>query len=401
MNKLQSILLLISTLIFFILFSCSENVLDPVNPSAKIIEELSTVQTKVQFGLDRIYNYKLAVESSYLPSDSLKVKAFFTNGGIRIDMDLYDDGISDSLYRNDLVASNNIWSGGINSNDFPEEGDWELNIEVFILDSTLISDHIFTNILVNSNTAPQINSITGIVEADTLESGFDTRNLTISITDPDNDAIGYNDNQTLKLEIRNRDNIPKDYVFQREDPLSNLMIQLDSTLACSLATNNNYDLTFIATDYYGEVDSLSFGSIRIENTAPIIINVEYPDSINTPESGILWVYAQINDSQGHLSYQDIDSVKIKINSEFHELLDDGIFIGSGDEEENDGIYTKGFSYDVGNSGSFGIEILASDNAGNISSPVYGNITLYSVKNNINIGNDNVQEHNYSNPFNTK
>ena len=402
MKRYKFIVLIAVVVSMIVLGSCSDNVVESEEKSASIVEELSVVQTKVQFGVDRIYHYKIAVESNYSPTDSLVVLASFINGSTSLAMEMYDDGISDSLLRNDLVASNNIWSGGINSSDFPSEGIWDLSIEILVFDSVLVGgDQRFTVILVNTNTTPVIDGIVEISDGDSLISGFDTKNLTVSITDPDNDASGYNDNQTLKLEIRNRDNIDKDYEFVREDPLGNMVISLDSTLAYGLATNDQYTLTFIATDSYGEADSLSFGSIRIENTAPSIKNVEYPDSINTTESGVFWIYAQINDPQGHLSHQDIDSVKIMINSTPYELLDDGDFIMSGDEIENDGVYTIGFSYDVGDSGSFGIQILANDKVGNISSPVDGNITLYSEKNNNNIGNSNVQKFNYSNPFNTK
>ncbi|MCK5760931.1 MAG: hypothetical protein KAH33_06525, partial [Candidatus Delongbacteria bacterium] len=248
---------LITIILAILIFSCSENIVDPIDKKAEINEDISIIQTKVQYGIDRIYHYKIAVESNYTSEDSLIVLASFTDGSTSLTMKMYDDGISDDSLRNDVVASNNIWSGGINSNSFPSEGDWQLNVEIFILDSTLVSEYVFNNILVNTNTAPRIDFVNGIVDADTLESGFDTRNLMISITDPDNDALGYNDNQTLKLEIRNRDNIDKDYEFARVDPLSNMVIQLDSSLAVELATNDNYDLTFIATDYYGESDSLS------------------------------------------------------------------------------------------------------------------------------------------------
>jgi len=397
--KFITILVVFVLALFFI--SCTENRTDSIALTAKVKDDQSIIPTKVQFGIDRVYNYKVVVESNYSPLDSIYVKAYFTNGINIVDINLYDDGVSDDSLRSDLVASNNTWSGGINSNDFPNEGIWQLNVDILVANSIVINEHIFSDILVNQNTSPEITSIIGIEGADTLESGFDTKILTISIIDPDNDALGYNDNQTLKLEIRNRDNIDKDYEFVREDPLSDMIISLDSTLASGLATNDNYTLTFIATDYYGEADSLEIRNIRIENTAPTIKNVEYPDSINTTESGVFWVYTQINDSQGHLSHQDIDKVEIVINSTPYELLDDGDFAMSGDENENDGIYTIGFSYDVGDSGFFSMQILAYDKAGNISSPVDGNITLYSEKNNNNIGNSNAEKFNYSNPFNTK
>jgi hypothetical protein len=382
--------------------ACSDSVLESEEKSASIVEELSIIQTKVQFGIDRIYHYKIAVESNYLPTDSLTVLAYFTNGVININLPLYDDGVSDSLYRNDLVASNNIWSGGINSNDFPNEGDWELNIEVFILDSTLISDHIFTNILVNSNTAPQINSITGIVEADTLESGFDTRNLTISITDPDNDAIGYNDNQTLKLEIWNRDN-SKDSVFVREDPLGNMVISLDSTLASGLVTNDNYLFIFTATDYYGESDIDTIKSVRIENIEPIIYNLQYPDTVFVPADNTIFidfnVTVNVNDPQGYIA--DIDSVNITTNST-RQMRDDGEGL---DEFENDGIYTMSYSINSSffpeDTAELPFTIEAIDKVYNKSNQLSGTlIFIKDTKSKTNREND-VQKFNYSNPFNTK
>jgi hypothetical protein len=313
-------------------------------------------------------------------------------------MALYDDGVTDDSLRNDIAASNNVWSGGINALDFPFEGEWLLNVYTELSGISLESFDPFTGIMVRNNTAPVITGLSGIAEYDTLQSGFQPISITLSISDPDNDASGYNDNQSLKLEIRNRDNIPKDYEFVRTNPLSNMIIQLDSTLASGLKTNNRYKFTFIATDLYGEADSLALDYIRIENNPPVIVSVEHPDTINTAEQGVFWIKSLINDPQGHLSYQDIDKVEIELNSDFYSLLDDGEFAVSGDEIENDGIYTIGFSYNSGNSGTFGFTIKAYDKAGNISMAYDSSITLSPDKSQSSTGKINEIRYNYSNPF---
>ena len=226
--------------------------------------------------------------------------------------------------------------------------------------------------------------------------------------DPDNDALGYNDNQTLKLEIRNRDNIDKDYEFIREDPLSNMVIQLDSTLAAELKTNNSYDLTFIATDYYGESDSLSFGSIRIENTAPYLSELNYPDTVFIPiaDSTYFSVTVNVNDPQGHLESQDILNVELILvisgSPTSFDMRDDGDFNNSGDLVADDGEYTKNFKVLSTNlEDTYPLTITATDEAGNISNELSGELIFIKDTKSKTHRVDNAEKFNYSNPFNTK
>ncbi len=405
MNKLKYIMTLVASLSALVFISsCDQE--DPLTPeTSKYIifnREGSVIPTRIQFSKDIKYFFRLSFDSNYLQEDSISVLAYFTSGTDTVNIDLYDDGVIDDSLRNDLAASNNVWSGGINAQSYPAEGDWRLNIESVKRENTIKVYEPVEGIRVRSNTAPDIVSVTGLTENDTLNSGFTTRNIVVKVDDPDNDASGYNDNQTLRLEIRNRDNIPKDYEFTRQNPLSDIVFQLDSTLAASLKTNNRYNMTFIATDYYGEADSLKLDFIRIENLPPAIVSTEHPDTINTADQGVFWIRSLINDPQGHLSYQDIDRVMITINTKDYELLDDGDFMTSGDENENDGIYSIGFSYDQGALGTFSFSIEAYDKAGNISEIYQSNIVL-STKNsrNINTGNNNETDYDYINPFKHK
>jgi hypothetical protein len=400
--------ILLSALISILLMSCEKDV--PVQTSedkyAEPALEISVIPDRIQFGLDKIYYFRIAFDTNYYSGEGFRPYAYFISGTEIIELPLYDDGFSDDSLRNDLAASNNVWTGGFNSKDFPAEGEWPLYLESYIFDDLIETYQPVAGILVKNNTPPVIEHITGISENDTLSSGFDPISVVLDINDPDNDESGYNDNQTLKLEIRNRDNIPKDYEFERSDPLSDMVIGLDSTLAAGLKTNDRYKLTFIATDLYGEKDSLSLDNIRIENTAPTVYNLMYPDTVFIPvqDSVYFSIEVNVNDPQGHLENQDIEQVEMAIPSLSYSagMRDDGDFYTSGDREVNDGIYTISFWVRSTNEEAvYPFGITAEDKAGNISPEVNGTL-IFSAggKNHIKRGSDET-DLNYSSPFNIR
>jgi len=399
MKKLTDIMITAAmTVALLAVWSCAQE--DPVVPNEEkycVLEtEKSIVPVRVQYSKDIIYYFRVAFDTNAYTDDSLNVTSFFTLGEDTVGLDLYDDGVSDGLLRNDLAASNNIWSGGISGLSFPEEGDWVLNVQTEMTGIRTETHEPFTGIRVKTNTTPVINSVTGISDPDTLISGFPARIVNVSITDPDNDATGYNDNQSLELFISGRSS-SKTYNFIRQDPLNDLVITADSTYAAGLISDR-YSLRFIVTDYYDESDTLTTNRVYIENTPPVIVETVHPDTVTTTENGVMWIRSRVNDRQGHLSYQDIDRVEIEINSYVFQLLDDGEFNYSGDETENDGIYSVGFSFDAGDSGSFDISITAYDKAGNLSPEYQSSIILVPGKTENTHGKYNETNFNYNNPF---
>lgn len=415
MNKLKYIMTLVASLSALVFISsCDQE--DPLTPeTSKYIifnREGSVIPTRIQFSKDIKYFFRLSFDSNYLQEDSISVLAYFTSGTDTVNIDLYDDGVIDDSLRNDLAASNNVWSGGINAQSYPAEGDWRLNIESVKRENTIKVYEPVEGIRVRSNTAPDIVSVTGLTENDTLNSGFTTRNIVVKVDDPDNDASGYNDNQTLRLEIRNRDNIPKDYEFTRQNPLSDIVFQLDSTLAASLKTNNRYNMTFIATDLYGEKDSLALDYIRIENTAPEIKNLLFSDTVIVPADTSLFVFYKVtinvNDPQGHLENQDIKEVLLTTNSS-NSMRDDGDQdsgeYSSGDLAKDDGIYTvtfkvKGAYFFPNPVAVLPFNIKAYDKAENESNLIE-DVFVFVKDSKSRIKRDkNEQEFNYINPFST-
>lgn len=400
--------LFFTALLAVLLISCEKDL--PVQErEVKYAEpdlSISVIPERIQFGIDKVYYYKIAFNTNYYTEEGFRPAAYFIYDGEIIDIPIYDDGFSDDSLRNDMVASNNIWSGGINSKDFPAEGEWPLYLESYLYNELIKTYEPVTGILVRNNTAPVIEQITGIAEGDTLISGFETFPLVIEINDPDNDESGYNDNQSLKLEIRNRDNIPKDYEFVRTDPLSNMVISIDPTLAAGLKTNDKYMLTFIATDLYGEKDSLSIDNVRIENTAPELSSLQYPDTVFIPSQDSIYfsIEVDVNDPQGSLESQDIDTVELTIPSlSFTEgMRDDGNFYGSGDSEENDGVYTISFWVRSTNEEAvYPFVIIAEDKAGNISSEINGTLIFKAGEKKYVTWGSNETNLDYFNPFNIR
>lgn len=377
MNLKYTVLTIIITVFLFI--SCGN---DPVNTNedekyADFDISRSVIPKRIQFGIDKPYHYKLFFDSNYKSDEGFLPVAFFTLEGDTVYMPVYDDGISDDSLKNDLAAANNVWSGGINSYDFPKEGNWILTIRPEVNLNLIISCDPVPGIIVNSNTTPEITQIIGLADGDSLRSGFESFPINVSILDPDNDASGYNDNQTLQLFIFNRYS-EKSYSYLRPDPIGDIIIPADSSYSAGLKSGR-YTFRFSATDLYGESDTLSVVNVEIENKAPVITSVSHPDSVDTSSDGVLWIKADINDQQGNLSYQDIDRVEIFINSSPYFLLDDGNYLLSGDETENDGTYTIGFSYNAGTAGVFNFSVTAYDKGGNISQVYVSDIVLVSDK----------------------
>lgn len=399
--------ILLSALLSILLTSCEKDV--PVQPAAeKYAEpalEISVIPDRIQFGFDKIYHFRIAFDTNYYQEDGFIPYAYFISGTEIVELPLYDDGFSDDSLRNDLAASNNIWTGGINSKDFPAEGEWTLHLESYLFNELIETYQPITGIVVKNNTPPVIEQITGISESDTLRSGFSPFPVVIDINDPDNDESGYNDNQTLRLEIRNRDNIPKDYEFVRTDPLSDMVISLDSTIAAGLRTNDRYKLTFIASDLYGEKDSLSLDNVRIENTAPTVYNLVYPDTVFVPRDTEYFVdfavQVNANDPQGHLEYQDVDSVKITTVST-RLMRDDGEDL---DVSENDGRYTAAYtvnsSFFTEDETELPFKVQIRDKAGNTGNELTGKFIFIKVSKSETKEVVYEKNNNYFNPFNTK
>ncbi|HQO08990.1 MAG TPA: hypothetical protein PLK90_00975 [Clostridiales bacterium] len=379
----KNILAIILTV--FIISSCDEENVSPYKDDHSVVldKKLSVIPGRIQFSKNKVYHFKIAADTDYMVEDGFSTKAFFTLGDHDIEMQLYDDGISDDSLQNDLAASNNIWSGGINSADFPVEGVWELKIDFVLNDSTVIGSDSFTGIKVARNTAPVITAISGVTEGDSLKSGFKTFPVTVSINDPDNDITGFNDNQKLELKITGRPDV-KYYYYDRKDPLGDIVINTDSVYASGLSTGR-YSFAFTAEDLYGEKDTLIVNGITIENSSPVISSVQHPDTVFVPSDSTLFVdfgvTVKVNDPQGSYEFQDIDNVAITTGSPRY-MRDNGEDL---DQTANDAVYTIAYSvsssFFTGETAVLPYSIQAVDKAENTSNILSGQLIFkkYDVK----------------------
>ncbi len=370
--------------ILLMIWSCAQD--DPVTPDEdkyflRDIER-SVVPFRIKAESNEIYRYKIAVETNYGINDGFKIDAFFRSGQDSLHMDLYDDGVSDDSLRNDLAASNNIWSGGINANDFPYDGDWKINVNYLLSDSVVLATEECGTVYVVINSLPVIDSLSGINDSDVFESGFDTRNVEVTVSDSNNLTVPY-DEQVLKLELLDNSGIVlKESSYSRINTTQDFLFNIDSTFAAAIPFSRNYRIKLTATDLYGDSSFRELTNITIRNTAPVLdaAGLVYPDTVFIPVQDSIYfsVTVKVNDPQGHLEYQDIDEVTVTINSVPFSMRDDGnenyYPYNSGDLIKNDGIYTATFKVKSTNiEAVYPFQVQACDKVGNLSNVLNGQI----------------------------
>jgi len=403
--KLKYLLTAFAALMLF--SSCEEEtVYNEGSDYVRLDSEMSVISYRIQFMKDINYNFRIAVETDYLKEEGFGTKAFLRKDGDQIRIDLYDDGVSDGLLRCDLAASNNIWSGGINAGDIPEEGAWVLDIEYSLNDSILLGSDSPGIVYVVKNSAPEIDQVTGLADSEIFDSGFETRTVTVAVSDSNNAVVPY-DEQELKLRLYNiSGTLLKENIYKRANNLTDFIFNLDSTYAAGIPTLRNYRFDLEATDMYGESSSIDFSNITIRNFAPSLKELQYPDTVFIPalDSVYFSVTVKPNDPQGHLEYQDIKNVIITVNSSPFNMRDDGnensYPYNSGDLLKNNGVYTATFKVKSTNQEAvYPFTIQAEDKVGNTSSVISGQLIFVKETSKRTKRSSNESGFIYINPFN--
>jgi hypothetical protein len=368
----------------------------------------SVIPDRLQFGKDEVRIFRLSLPTNYLKEDGFSVKASFKKGSEEVGLPLYDDGFSDGLLRDDVAASNNIWSGGINILDFPSEGAWELEYGYFINDTIALGSGSIYPVYVIFNYPPVISSVEGLSSSMIFESGFDTKEISVSVTDSNDTQEPY-DLHVLNFGLFNNLGVfIKALAFAQPGVGRDFEFKIDSTFAAGITYSRNYRLRLTTTDMFGESDNEEFTNIAIHNTAPSLYELSYPDTVFIPQSDSIYfsITVRANDPQGHLEYQDIKQVLINLNGIDFYMRDDGnenyYPYNSGDLLKNNGVYTATFKVKSTNLESvYPFTVIATDKVDNISPSVSG--TLIFVKNSKkNVIKENDENHyNFASPFKSK
>jgi hypothetical protein len=399
--------ILASALFSLIIVSCGEGnkVTGIEEKYAKFDSASSVIPQRLEFGKDNFYYFRLSIPSNYSKEENFTVKALLSFATHSLEMQIFDDGVSDGQYRDDIAASNNVWTGAVNGRDFSEEGDWRLNIGFYLNDSINIGSDSFSPIYVVRNSLPLIGEVTGIESSSIFVSGFETKNISVAVADSNNAVPPY-DSQILTSQLFNSTGVKlKENTYTRTNNNSNFLFQIDSTYASGINGGRGFKIVMTATDLYGGSDFKEFTNIRIDNTAPSLYNLMYPDTVFIPQQDSIYfsVTVNANDPQGHLEYQDIKQVVINLNGFDFFMRDDGnenfYPYNSGDVLKNDGIYTATFKVkSTNNENLYPFSVLATDKADNVSPAVSGTLTFVkNLKKNAMKGNDE-NNYNYASPF---
>ncbi|MBU4485356.1 MAG: hypothetical protein KKD38_00370, partial [Candidatus Delongbacteria bacterium] len=261
------------------------------------------------------------------------------------------------------------------------------------------------------NSIPVIKEVTGLASLDIFESGFDTKNIQTNVTDSNNLIIPY-DEQDLKFQLYNSTGVLlKENTYTRPNVNQDFVFNIDSTYAAGISFARNYRMRLTTTDLYDASATIDFTNITIRNEPPSLYNLQFQDTIFVPIEDPVYfsVEVNVNDPQGHLSYQDIDEVLITTVSS-RSMRDDGSEFPNSNNEyssdlvKNNGVYT--IEYEVRNSYLppdesivvLPFSIQAKDKAGNMSPVISGQfIFVKNSKNSIKRRNDE-NSFNYINPF---
>ncbi len=355
------------------LTSCSDdedNKVESIERYINIIEDETIIPEKVAFNRDKQIVFKIKIEENYVELDLgdylIMDTELYLNDSTIVPITFFDDGGIDPMSY-DFVAQNKLWTGVVNSLDFPSEGSYLLRDSIRMLDDYGNVTNLLTlnrSIIVKENRAPVIESITGISSGDILESGFDNLELEIDVTDEDNDINSNNDSQLLYFSLLDSmDLVLKVDTVTRAELLDNFEIILDSTYAAGVKSSSFYKLQFLAEDEFNTFSNTElYENIRIENEKPIV------DSVRIVRSDSLYfIRAYINDKQGNLSNEDINEVKMKfsVGTTWEDMFDNGDFSLYGDENIDDGIYSVIFNFSGVPIGTYEFEVIVSDKDGNI------------------------------------
>lgn len=376
-KKIITILLTtITTFVLLSLNSCTEEDcnIESVERYINVVEDETIIPEKVAFGRDKQLVFKIKLDENYVELDLGDVLVMdtklFLNDSTVVPITFFDDGGINSN-SHDFIAHNKLWTGVINSLDFPIEGDYIFKDSIRVIDGYENVTNLLTItkiIKVKLNSEPIIESITGIASGDTLKSGFETFTIEADVTDDDNDINSDNDSQILYLSLLDStDNILKIDTISRSTVLDDFEIILDPTYAAGMKNSSLYKVQFQAEDEFETFSNIELvDNVRIENEKPVVDSVKVSNFEN-----IYDFEAFVTDKQGSLSFQDIETVEFQLmvqGSSFHEMFDNGDEVATGDEFLNDATYTIRVAFpDTTHIGEeYFFKIRSLDKAGNMS-----------------------------------
>ena len=141
----KNMTIVFSTVIFFFASlltfnSCdpAEDNIEPIVRYINVVEDETIIPTKIAFGRDKQIIFKIKIDENYVEhdlGDSLVMDTeLFLNDSTIIPITFFDDGgINPASF--DFVAQNKLWTGTINSLDFPIKGDYLFRDSINLLDS--------------------------------------------------------------------------------------------------------------------------------------------------------------------------------------------------------------------------------------------------------------------------
>ena len=383
MRKILMLLLVIFSI------SCSKRDLPVVqekilNPSFEVIKAPEILNP------NNTYNISIRVKDNEGIDSLSLVISDKVNQETILSATLYDDGAAVYPNDGDVIAFDGIFSQNILWNP-SDESRQNFVFSISIISSEAIDvEPLELEILSLGNIAPQISNIQF---PDVLENGFELLDIAATVTD----SNGVDDIKRVEyvgkrggiahfegvIESATETNSEQNRVVFKKS--------IDSTFSIGLV--GEYELEFVGVDQSGLKSAPISKTVNIENSAPVLSNIQTPAQVVQPvEGGVKFlITVDVSDKQ---SIGDIKHVRMKwlkpdntysANSPF-DLYDNGLPFNDdltgwnegyrGDLEANDGVYSITGIFDYQNdTGNYFLTFYAEDFAGNESTQVVKMIYL--------------------------
>jgi hypothetical protein len=378
----------IAIILVFLISACSEKK-GPVDMNAVTFTVFPhSTPARINISHAKLYSisYKVTHPEGLDAVTEVVAKFSDSNSQVFFELMLFDDGSTINPSGKDVVAKDGIFSNTfISDSTIFAEGPIKIQAEVSSTSSEIINSQPIET-LVGFNEAPNLISVSS---PDTLFSGSES--VFISAVVQDLDGIEDIENVVFIGRQQQINIFEEALVFQSQlAPDSGLYGAFyDSSFAAG--KKGLYDLDFQAKDLSEELSNVLTTQIYLENNAPGLTNLQIPDSMSVPGSGVntKLISIKVKDSQG---LTDIDSVyfdsilpngNLSLGNPFI-MYDNGLPYNpdgsaneAGDLVANDGVYSLTIGLPASTpTGNYVFKFFARDKVNNFTIGPVDSIVVY-------------------------
>jgi hypothetical protein len=350
----MKIWLITGVLIFYILLlSCEQEKVSLEGEAAFEVKELNVPEV-ISTTSDRSVRLTCRVNHPDGDKGIAQVEILFSDslGSEKLRVPMYDDGDAGNVGSGDVIAFDHIFSATVKGNQLAlPQGEYTVVVIAEDVNGET-RQAPSQNVRLFPNQPPEILTVDF---PDTITSGMSSTDIFITVNDND----GLADILWVLIQGYEETGLPPVFQDTLWNPANNSPVfsaSIDSSYAAR--RKGDIQLHFVAEDRAGDFSGPVTRDVYMENTPPVLLSIQVPDTILIPSSGmnVDTVRAQVTDRQSLMDIQSVYFISqlrqpdgsLGAPSDPVYLLDDGSQTGSGDLLAGDGWYSRIIRIESGN-----------------------------------------------------